>query len=188
MQGNSMMKNPQVSLPSLLLLTISLWLGQSGIATASPGSQAYQKECSTCHIAYPTKGLSAQSWKGVMNNLADHFGDNAELADSDARLISEYLQNNASGHRWFSSATSKTNRITDTSWFRRAHNEVSSRLVTGNPKVKTFARCGACHLHAKQGNFNEHDVRIPRGAGGSSGRRGGEGEHKGEGERERGDD
>jgi len=156
-----MINKSQLSLSSLLGLAVSLWLGQSGLTYASEGSVAYQKECSACHIAYPTKGLSAKSWKGVMANLADHFGDNAELSDADAALIGQYLQNNASGRRWFSSATSKSNRITDTRWFRRAHNEVSSRWVTGNPKVKTFARCDACHLQANRGDYNEDSVRIP---------------------------
>jgi len=155
-----MMKKP-FSILSLFALTGSLWLGQAGVAIASQGSQAYQKECTACHLAYPTKGLSAKSWKGVMSNLANHFGDNAEMSAKTTKLIGQYLQDNASGRRWFSSATSKSNRITDTSWFRRAHDEVPSRLVTGNPQVKTFARCDACHLHAKQGQFDEHDVRIP---------------------------
>lgn len=162
-----MMKKIQSSLTGLtgltglLMLTVSLWLAQSGVALASQGSKAYQTECSACHVAYPTKGLSSKSWKGIMSNLADHFGDNAELSPETSKLISQYLQKNASGRRWFSSATSKSNRITDTTWFHRAHNEVPSRWVTGNPKVKTFARCDACHTGAKQGVFSEHGVRIP---------------------------
>ncbi|HED12418.1 MAG TPA: hypothetical protein ENI62_01960, partial [Gammaproteobacteria bacterium] len=161
-----MMRTTQFSIFSLLVATASLWLGQSNVAVASQGSKAYQTECSACHIAYPTKGLSTKSWKAIMGNLSDHFGDNAELSTETTKLISQYLQNHASGRRWFSSATSKSNRITDTKWFHRAHNEVPSRWVTGNPKVKTFARCGACHLQAKRGNFNEDSVRIPGRSGG----------------------
>jgi len=156
-----MNQKAHISLFSLSALTLGLWLGQAGTALASPGSKAYKTECSACHVAYPTKGLSAKSWKGVMDNLADHFGDNAEMSPENTQLIRQYLLDNASSRRWFSSATSKSNRITDTRWFHRAHNEVSSRWVTGNPKVKTFARCDACHLQANRGNFSEDSVRIP---------------------------
>ncbi|MDH5218993.1 MAG: diheme cytochrome c, partial [Gammaproteobacteria bacterium] len=39
----------------------------------------YKEECSACHMAYQPGLLPARSWEKMMDNLADHFGENAEL-------------------------------------------------------------------------------------------------------------
>jgi nitrate/TMAO reductase-like tetraheme cytochrome c subunit len=31
-----------------------------------------------------------------------------------------------------------------------------------NPKVKSRANCGACHTKAESGDYDEHNVKIPR--------------------------
>ena len=34
---------------------------------------AYQKECGSCHLAFPPSMLSSASWQKIMNGLAKHF-------------------------------------------------------------------------------------------------------------------
>lgn len=130
----------------------------------------YKTECGACHVAYPGVFLPQASWNTILSKLDDHFGDNAEL-DSDAlQTIQSYLQidnydrsriRNQTRGRFDMSGTPI--RVTDTKLFRAIHGEISASRVKNNPKVKTFARCDACHRGAENGNFSESQVRIPRG-------------------------
>jgi hypothetical protein len=153
-----------------LITTVCLLVGlaQANAATV-PGATIYHKECSQCHVAYPTQFLPTSSWDAVMNNLADHFGDNAELTAEDTAAVKSFLERNnydqsrikrRYGNRFDSRGTPL--RITKTRFFHAIHNEVPDRYVFQNPKVKTFARCEACHRGAQYGNFDEDEVRIPR--------------------------
>lgn len=132
---------------------------------------AYMEECSACHIAYPAQLLPARSWSAMMSGLADHFGENAELAPDTAKQISEYLMANAAdvnpGRRSSRflrkiSANDTPLRITRTPFFKRKHHEVPKRQVTGNPDVGSFSQCQACHgQDAQRGIFDEDTVDIP---------------------------
>ena len=57
-------------------------------ATTSP---LYLEECGSCHMAYPAGLLPVSSWRRIMANLDDHFGDNAELDAQTATQITDYL-------------------------------------------------------------------------------------------------
>ncbi|MGZ8268326.1 MAG: diheme cytochrome c, partial [Burkholderiales bacterium] len=51
-------------------------------ASAAPGGgatdeQRWKAECSSCHVAYPPKLLSAQTWRRLMGGLDKHFGTDA---------------------------------------------------------------------------------------------------------------
>ncbi|HEU0220038.1 MAG TPA: diheme cytochrome c [Gallionella sp.] len=120
----------------------------------------FQQECSNCHIAYAPKLLPAESWRKVMAGLDKHFGSDASLDAQDNKEITDFLVNNAS-NRW--NAPTAPLRITETAWFKREHDahEISP-AVWKNPLVKSPANCAACHPQADRGNFNEHDIRIPR--------------------------
>lgn len=120
----------------------------------------FQQECSTCHIAYPAGLLPAESWRKIMNGLDKHFGSDASLTDQENKEITAFLVNNAS-NRW--SASSAPLRITESAWFKRKHDghEIAP-TVWKNPKVKSPANCSACHPRAEQGDFNEHDISVPR--------------------------
>lgn len=157
-----------ISLLFFTAISLTTWFSVASAASSSP-AQVYQKECSDCHIAYPAAFLSTASWDAVLNNLDKHFGDNAEIAAEDLQTVKTYLQT----HNYDQSRIKRRYkgrfdtpgtplRVTKTRFFRAIHDEVSSRLVTANPKVKTFAHCEACHRGAANGNFDEDEVRIPR--------------------------
>jgi hypothetical protein len=53
------------------------------------------------------------------------------------------------------------NRITKSAWFVRQHDEVSASVYK-RTAVGSASNCAACHPRAADGNFDEHDVRIPK--------------------------
>ncbi len=128
----------------------------------------YRQNCGECHLPYPPPLLPQASWKKLMDGLADHFGDNAELDRNNAETIRAYLDRHAAGpdrgrygarmHR--ATAGQAPTRITETDYFRAKHHEIPTRMVTDNPKVASFSQCQDCHPGAEQGNFDEHQVVI----------------------------
>ena len=155
-------------LASIAAVLLFAWSAQS-VAGTDSGGKLYKSECGACHVAYPTIFLTAASWQSVLKHLDDHFGDNAELAAADLASIKTFLerhsydQSNARkryGSRFDTPGTPL--RVSETRFFRAIHDEVPDRLVTGNPAVKTWARCEACHSRAQKGSFDEDEVHIPR--------------------------
>jgi len=119
----------------------------------------FQQECSSCHIAYAPGLLPAESWRKVMNGLDKHFGSDASLDAQDNKEITTFLVSNAS-NRW---SASTALRVSETAWFKRKHGDHEiAPAVWKNPKVKSPANCAVCHPQAERGNFNEHDIRMPR--------------------------
>ena len=132
--------------------------------------QTYQQECSDCHFAYPPGLLPQASWQAVMNNLADHFGENAELEEALQRQLTRYVINNAAesspyflGKRLINSLNTSEipTRITEIPYIVRKHQKLPFRMVEGNPDVKSLSHCDKCHQHAEQGIYNKHDVSVP---------------------------
>ncbi len=154
----------------VLIVALGLSLGFGEVSAGSnAGAKLYKSECGSCHVAYPSVLLPGKSWDAVLGSLDKHFGDNAELAADDLKLLKGYLDN----HNYDQSRIKKRYknrfdtpgnpiRVTKTRFFRAIHDEVSDRWVSKNPKVKTFARCEACHRGAQNGSFDEDDVHIPR--------------------------
>ena len=140
----------------------------SGVAAAT--DPVYQEECGSCHMAYSPGLLPSSSWMKLMSGLENHFGDNAELDAETQKSVTTFLLSNSAERsdfrrsQKFSRSIENDNapiRISETPYFRHEHDEIPERMVTGNPEVKSFSHCNACHSKAEQGLFNEHDVRIP---------------------------
>lgn len=134
---------------------------------ASGGSESFaatntkwKVECSACHIAYPPKLLPASSWKAMMGGLDKHFGTDASLDAASTTEILAFLQKSASSRKPEPSAKPQL-RITETRWFQSEHDEVPVRLWK-DPRVKSPSNCAACHTQAESGNFNEHNIQLPR--------------------------
>ena len=92
-----------------------------------------------------------------MDGLPKHFGTDASVDADTAREISAFLERNAGRKR----ETAPLTRITETRWFVKEHDEVPA-AAWKRPAIKSAANCAACHRAAEQGNYEEHDVRIPR--------------------------
>ena len=120
----------------------------------------YQQECAACHVAYPPGLLPAASWRRVMGSLSRHYGADASLDAATADELSAWLAANAGSLRRVRDEPPQ-DRITQSAWFLRKHDEVPARTWK-LPAVKSPSNCVACHARAEQGDFNEHNVRIPR--------------------------
>lgn len=137
-------------------LTLSIGaLADMRISTAS--NPSWKAECGSCHLAYPPSLLPAESWRAMMAGLDKHFGVDASVDAKTAAEIGAFLQKHAGKSR----GGKPSLRITETAWFKHEHDEVGA-AVWRNPKVKTPSNCAACHRGAEQGNYDEHDIRLPK--------------------------
>lgn len=153
------------ALPLCLVLCIagSGARAQEGMVVPPVEHKATLKECGACHLAFPPQMLPARSWKKLMGDLANHFGENASLPEATRAEIAAYLAANAGdaalskqGRRFVRGidATQTPLRITQTSFWRAAHEEVSAARFLSD-SVKTPANCAACHRAAAAGVFGE---------------------------------
>jgi len=146
----------------LLWATITLVLSAEAMADmriSTASNPSWKAECSSCHLAYPPSLLPADAWRAMMAGLGQHFGVDASIDTKTAAEIGAFLQKNAG--RSQGKAGLPNLRITESVWFKHEHDEVSA-AVWRKPQVKTPSNCAACHRGAQQGNFDEHDVRLPR--------------------------
>lgn len=136
------------------------WAADGDRVARLPLLPKYREECAACHIAYPTGMLPPASWQRVMANLPRHYGTDASLDPGTVSALAGWLAANAAtaGRR---SEPPPEDRITRSAWFVRKHREVAPATWT-LPAVRSAANCAACHAQADQGDFNEHNVRIPR--------------------------
>jgi len=154
--------------PLRALLGFAVVLGCGHAAHADDGLRGlrvpllpkYRQECASCHMAYPPGMLPADSWQRLINSLPRHFGTDASLDAASVMELSAWLTANAGSYNRVREAPPQ-DRITTSAWFSRTHEEVSS-TAWRRPAIKSPANCSACHAQADQGDFNEHNVRIPR--------------------------
>ncbi len=154
---------------SLALLTVGVSVTPSVTAQAderySPVRDAETlKECGDCHMAFQPQMLPARSWEKLMDDLPNHFGEDASLAEDQVARIRNYLTDNAADSSWlggkFMRGLSKNDtplRISKTPYWVREHNEEVSNQAWGDPRVKTKANCIACHRAAESGNYDDDD-------------------------------
>jgi hypothetical protein len=129
--------------------------------TAAQPLPAYRQECGACHIAYPPALLPQASWQRLMSNLPRHFGTDASLDPATQRELAAWLQAHAARNGLRTTTPPPDDRITTSTWFRREHDEVPA-ATWKRMSVKSPSNCAACHRAADQGDFDEHQVRIPR--------------------------
>ena len=120
----------------------------------------YKQECAACHMAYPPGMLPAASWQRIMLGLDKHYGSDASMSPDQVQQVSAWLKANAGTYKRVREEPPQ-DRITRSAWFARKHREVEP-AVWKRVSVKSAAQCEACHIQAENGNFDEHQVRIPR--------------------------
>ncbi len=143
-------------------------LKRSGVLPVK--NENYKEECGSCHMTYSPGLLPKQSWINVMENLEDHYGDNAELSPQQHMEVLDYLTTNAADFskykrsRKIMASLNKAkviDRITLTAYFIRKHDEIPKKVVIDNPKVGSFSQCNLCHSNTENGSFSEDEVSIP---------------------------
>ena len=159
------------------LLTTALGIGMYGIVSSvqaddlavSYGASAeqaehYKENCGDCHFAYPPSLLPQASWQQLMSDLANHFGEDAELDAEDSVMISDYLLANSLSSMWRFSHQGEGEvplRITQLNYFLHEHDDIPKRLVTANDEVGSFSNCSACHDESAKKIFDDDRVTIP---------------------------
>jgi len=142
---------------ALLGLSLPALADRLPLPAATPAS--YKTECGSCHLAYPPALLGAGDWLRTLDGLKNHFGSDAELNTAQKQEILTFLQRNAGYASKVGNAGSPP-RISKTARFVRKHDEIPARFWR-DPRVKSAANCEACHTHAADGRFSEHDIAIP---------------------------
>ena len=129
----------------------------------------YEKECGSCHMAYPAAALPQRSWQKIMATLDEHFGDSAELDEETHNAIAQYL-NSFDAKETTSRNLKKLQkdlqnnntpvRITELPYFKHKHNGIPD-IVKKNPKVGSLSQCNHCHRDALTGGFDKYEIFIP---------------------------
>ncbi|MDX9813878.1 MAG: cytochrome C [Sulfurimonas sp.] len=129
----------------------------------------YEKECGSCHFAYPAGLLPSNAWNKMMLNLDDHFGDDATVDDDTFQILSSYLNlNSAEKSKQYKRSRkivenlnrSIPNSISTMPYIKKKHEKIKEHLIT-QKEVRGLFNCTACHQNAKKGIFSDEDIDIP---------------------------
>ena len=106
-----------------------------------------------------------------MNELENHFGDNASLPPQETAEIRRYLMEHAADSRTANQIMQRIAsgirfndaplRFTETAYFGYVHDEVPASIWKRS-KIGSKANCIACHTRAETGSFGEKEIRIPK--------------------------
>ncbi len=128
------------------------------ISAASPwivDNAATKAECSACHTVYAPGFLPKRSWRAIMADLSNHFGEDASLDEATRSEIEQYLVSTAAENpRGVDPATTPL-RITDLAWFNSQHGSRARAYAAARPAIGTISNCTACHSGAERGQFGD---------------------------------
>jgi len=145
--------------------------GNSKVPGVAPvNNPLYAQECSACHFAYQPGLMPARSWQWMMANLANHFGENAELEMAERQALTNYLVHNAADDSKYKRSVkimrslSKDQTplsITKIPYMVQKHDKLLPKMVVGNPSVRSLSYCETCHTRANTGYYSERYIVIP---------------------------
>ncbi len=161
---------------SLALITPLLALQDTSVLTKTVYEKedysmhtALLDECASCHILYPPAMLPKHSWKKLMANLAEHFGDDASIDEETAKTIETFLVANSAeasskeyAYYFFKSIEKKDIiSVTETEYWKMKHKEIEKSLFESK-KVRTKANCKACHPNIENALIEDHEIKVPK--------------------------
>ncbi|MDD3835863.1 MAG: cytochrome b/b6 domain-containing protein [Sulfurimonas sp.] len=126
----------------------------------------FVKECASCHTLYPPHILPKESWITLMNDLENHFGDDASLSEEENKNILNFLvQNSAETSTQEVSVNildSIINKdiiaITHTDFWKNKHKNISKEIFE-HKDVKSKANCKACHSDIEKGLIEDDKIK-----------------------------
>ena len=137
---------------------------------ALPSNATWVTECGECHLAFHPSLLPARSWQRMMQEQADHFGEDLAYDEETTKEIIDFMMTN-SAENSHTEPAHKINatvsvdkaplRITETRYWKRKHEEVDEKYWK-SPGVKSKANCAPCHLDATTGWFEDSNMRLPK--------------------------
>ena len=146
-------------------------------------------ECGACHLAYQPELLPKASWKKIMSNLKNHFGDDVELTPKKHYALSRFIYKKSADHfKLKPGQKAKVNknpyykrggeqpyrskmilaslkgatpiRVTEVPYIKEVHKGVNKDIFK-RMTIKSFANCEACHLSADGGLYYKPHIHIP---------------------------
>lgn len=135
-----------------------------------PTNATWLQECSDCHLAFHPTLLPARSWQRMMNEQENHFDEDLALDEETVSEITEFLTKYAaeSGLTEPANKISRSvpadqspQRITELKYWEKQHHEIDQSYWK-HKKVKSKSNCGACHLDAEEGWFEDSNMRLPK--------------------------
>jgi cytochrome b len=130
----------------------------------------FYDECISCHTLYPPHLLPEKSWITMMDDLQNHFGDDASLDAIDTNSIKEYLVKNSAENSTREASfkilksmdANITLAITEMPYWKKRHKEIDKSLFK-QKNIGNISNCKACHKNIEQGLLNDKDIKIPQG-------------------------
>ncbi len=148
------MKN---NIKALAVVAISLTSALPAMA-ASPwvvSNSTTKTECSACHTVYAPGFLPKRSWKAIMGDLSNHFGEDASLSDAARTEITNYMVSQAPQDVRGLASSATPLRITELPWYTSRHGPRFVAYAQSHPEVGTLSNCTACHRGAERGIFGD---------------------------------
>jgi len=117
-------------------------------------------------LCIPPNLLPESSWKVLMNNLENHFGDDASLDAKDEKIILDFLvkysAEKSTKEASFKILKSLENKdiiaITQTSFWKDEHKNIPKNVFLHN-EVKSKANCKACHSDVEKGLIEDDKIK-----------------------------
>jgi hypothetical protein len=131
-------------------------------ANDPPGLATTVNECGACHIAYPPEFLPARSWRALMSQLSNHFGEDASLDAATVQRITDFLVSRSADSPYGNSRlmaglapTDVPQRITDMPFWRRLHRNHLQPGVGSGDGLRSAANCRSCHNGGGDGSTDD---------------------------------
>jgi hypothetical protein len=122
----------------------------------------YKTTCGECHLTYPPNFLPSGSWKKILNQPKDHFGETLSLDAKTKTEITRYLMANGAERSFckksvkiMRSLNGKTPlRITEVPYIQGKHRGISPEVLK-QKSDGSLSNCLGCHQKADQGIFRK---------------------------------
>lgn len=129
-------------------------------------AELFVSECGACHTLYPPHSLPKHSWVSMMNDLENHFGDDATLYEDDYHTILNFLvQNSAETSTQEMSfkisqsvGSNDIIAITQTGYWQNEHKNIPKKVFEHN-EVKSKANCKVCHSDIENGLIEDDKIK-----------------------------
>lgn len=132
-------------------------------------NKLWRDSCGECHLDFHPSLLPIRSWEKLLAGQSNHFGDDLALDGTTVDELLNYAKTNSADPEqteaaWRMNSSIATNetplRITEVTYWKHKHEEIEDS-VWQRSQIKIKSNCAACHLDAKQGTFEDANMRIP---------------------------
>ena len=134
-----------------------------------PDNASWRENCSECHFTFHPSLLPARSWQKIFDQQHEHFGDDLDLEEATLDELRKFHLDNAAERGltefarkilYYTPDNETPIRITGTVYWKKKHADIDP-IYWKHEKVKFKGNCNACHLDAKQGTYEDSDMRLP---------------------------